>query len=385
MFARLAVALALALGLAACTATANREPFTAAHVERAAVPGFGDIRRFADATAAEFLSTSEARFQLRGLSARREVHILALSGGADDGAYGAGFLAGWTARGDRPVFDIVTGVSTGALIAPFAFLGPARDADLKRSYTEIDASDIFEIRGLAGLFGDGLASTGPLREMVARFVDERMLAEIAAEHRKGRRLLALTTNLDAQRAVLWNLGAIAASGNPRALDLFRDVVVASASLPGIFPPVMIEAEVDGRRIREMHVDGGTTANTFAVPWNVARAAAARRLGAGQRRSLHVILNGRIAPDFRVVPENTVSIGTRAMATVLRAHGEATLREIAELAADNRVAFRLTTIGPEFRAERSRPFQRDYMNALYAHGLERGRSGMAWRRAVQDWR
>jgi predicted acylesterase/phospholipase RssA len=385
VLARLAAIPLLLLGLAACASTSSREPFTAAQVERAAVPGFGTVRRFADASADEFLSEPDVRARLGALARGRSIDILALSGGADDGAYGAGFLAGWTARGDRPVFDIVTGVSTGALIAPFAFLGSARDGDLRSAYTEIEAANIFEFRGLAGLFGDGIASTGPLREMVARFVDERMLAEIAAEHRKGRRLLALTTNLDVQRAVLWNLGAIAASGHPRALELFRDVVVASASLPGLFPPVMIEAEADGRAIREMHVDGGTTANTFAVPWNLARVTAVRRLGAGQRRTLHVIVNGRIAPDFRVVPENTVSIGARGMATVLRAHGEATLREIAEFAADNRVEFRLTTIGRDFRVPWTRPFARDYMNALYAHGFDRGRSGDAWRREVQDWR
>lgn len=376
----------MAVTLAACSSVSSRTPFSPDQVNRASIEGFRDIRFWADSPPqvfeAEMAERDRQERRSGSLAARdRTFHVLALSGGADDGAYGAGFLAGWTARGDRPQFDMVSGVSTGALIAPLAFLGPSRDQDLKRAYTEIDAAQVFEFRGLAGLFGDGLASTAPLRKMVASYIDERLLAEVAAEHRKGRRLIAITTNLDAQRPVLWNLGAIAASGDPRALNLFRDVVIASASVPGVFEPVLLDAVVDGQRIREMHVDGGTMANTFAIPWTLYN----NRLGRqGRSLQLHVIANGRIDPEFQLVPESTIRIGARAMQTLMKAHNQATLREIRRLADANGGRFQLTSIERDFTVPYDRPFQRPYMNALYEYGYARGRQGNAWRNSVQNW-
>ncbi|WP_168201523.1 patatin-like phospholipase family protein [Phreatobacter aquaticus] len=376
----------IVLALGACNSVSSRAPFSPDQVNRAGIEGFRDIRLWADAPASVFRGEiaeqeRQERAAAGGRPRDRIFHVLALSGGADDGAYGAGFLAGWTARGDRPQFDLVSGVSTGALIAPLAFLGPSRDQDLKRAYTEIDASQVFEFRGLAGLLGDGLASTAPLRKMVAGYIDERLLAEVAAEHRKGRRLIAITTNLDAQRPVLWNLGAIAASGDPRALNLFRDVVIASASVPGVFEPVLLEAVVDGQRIREMHVDGGTMANTFAMPWTMYNGRLGRE---GRRLQLNVIANGRVDPEFQMVPESTLRIGARAMQTLMKAHNQATLREIRRLADSNGGQFQLTSIERDFTVPYDKPFQRPYMNALYAYGFERGRLGNAWRSSVQNW-
>ncbi len=376
----------VAMGLGACTSVSTRVPFSTDQINRAHIEGFRDIRLWADSPARVFEAEIAERDQqeLRANGGRprdRIFHVLALSGGADDGAYGAGFLAGWTVRGDRPQFDLVSGVSTGALIAPLAFLGPSRDQDLKRAYTEIDASQVFEFRGLAGLLGDGLASTAPLRKMVAGYIDERLLAEVAAEHHKGRRLIAITTNLDAQRPVLWNLGAIAASGDPRALNLFRDVVIASASVPGVFEPVLLESTVDGQHIREMHVDGGTMANTFALPWTMYN----NRLGRqGRQLRLHVIANGRVDPEFQMVPESTLRIGARAMQTIMKAHNQSTLREIRRLADSNGGHFQLTSIERDFTVPYDKPFQRPYMNALYDYGYARGRVGSAWRDSVQNW-
>ena len=165
-----------------------------------------------------------------------EANFLALSGGGGDGAFGAGILCGWTEAGTRPRFKLVTGISTGALIAPFAFLGPEYDAKLKEAYTTISDKDIYKVPGLLKLvlnLGriEGVASTEPLAGLLERIIDDNMMQAIAAEHNKGRRLLVGTTQLDAQRQVIWNMGAIAASRNPDALKLFRQVLRASASDP----------------------------------------------------------------------------------------------------------------------------------------------------------
>ena len=172
------------------------------------------------------------------------IYGLALSGGGQDGAFGAGILCGWTEAGTRPQFKLVTGISTGALMAPFAFLGPAYDHVLKEAYTTISDKDVYKAhKPLAILLSlvnikplPALTENKPMEELVARLVDDKVLAEVAREHRKGRRLLIGTTQMDAQRLVIWNMGAIANSGNPQALALFRKIMVASASIPAFFPP-----------------------------------------------------------------------------------------------------------------------------------------------------
>jgi predicted acylesterase/phospholipase RssA len=194
-------------------------------------------------------------------------HYLALSGGGDDGAFGAGLMAGWSAHGNRPEFDMVTGVSTGALSAPFAFLGRAYDQKLAGMYTETSAGDIFQKRAIliSAVTSDSLVDNAPLRKLIDSSVDAAMVRAIADEYDKGRLLFVLTTNLDQSRPVIWNIGAIAASNNPKARDLIVDVLLASASIPAIFPPVMLDVTVDGQKRQEMHVDGGTIAQVFFLP------------------------------------------------------------------------------------------------------------------------
>jgi predicted acylesterase/phospholipase RssA len=173
---------------------------------------------------------------------------------------------GWSGTGTRPSFKLVTGISTGALIAPFAFLGPAYDQQLRDVYTGIGPDDVYERRLLlSAIFSDALTSTDPLFHLIARYANADMLAAIAREYDRGRLLLIGTTNLDVQRPVIWNIGAIAKTGQPAALDLFRKILLASASVPGVFPPVLIDVEAAGAHYQEMHVDGGAAAQTFLIP------------------------------------------------------------------------------------------------------------------------
>ena len=195
--------------------------------------------------------------------------FLAISGGGDNGAYTAGLLNGWTAAGTRPEFKLVTGISTGALIAPFAFLGPKYDATLKEVYTTISPKDVLVPRSLlAGFLSDAMADNAPLWALTRKSVTADLLKEIAAEYAKGRFLLIATADLDARRGIIWDMGKIASYGTPQALDLFVSIMIASASIPVGFPPTMIDVEVDGKRYQEMHVDGGIMAQVFVYPASI---------------------------------------------------------------------------------------------------------------------
>src|SRR5467141_3834685 len=252
LFVRPFAFLAAVFILGGCTSL-PRTSYTASDAASSTVLDLDQLRRYADEPASTFLKTNVS-------SQTGAVSYLDLSGGGADGAYGAGVLNGWTAAGTRPEFSAVSGVSTGALIAPFAFLGPAYDATLREVYTSGIAESLLNTPNIVrAVFGSGLFGNTHLRELVARYIGQDMLAAIAAEHAKGRKLLIVSTNLDTQRTVIWDMGRIATIGSAQALGLFRDVLTASASIPVVFPPMLIDAEANGRRFQEMHVDGGVTA------------------------------------------------------------------------------------------------------------------------------
>jgi predicted acylesterase/phospholipase RssA len=226
---------------------------------RALPLGLTNARFFPDADSGPAIEEGKAALQREratlGISDKAPLppaYFLAVSGGGDNGAFGSGLLNGWSATGTRPQFKMVTGVSTGALIAPFAFLGPAYDAQLREVYTTMTPDRVFRQRGYpAALFDDAMADTSPLAMLIAKYANQDLLDAIAAEYRKGRLLMIGTTNLDAQRPVIWNIGAIAASGRP-----------------GAFQPAMIDVEVDGVEFQEMHVDGGAISQLFLYPGSI---------------------------------------------------------------------------------------------------------------------
>lgn len=198
----------------------------------------------------------------RTADGRPRFALLALSGGGSRGAFGAGLLSGWTRSGNRPQFTAVTGISTGALMGTYAFLGPKYDGELERFYTATTNADIFSDRGLSGLLGDAAKDSAPLKRLIERNIDDEILAEVADEYHRGRRLFVGTTNLDSGRLVVWDMGAIAASGRPDRLQRFRDVLLASSSIPMIFPPVYFPVEWKGSTYWQMHVDGGAAVIVF---------------------------------------------------------------------------------------------------------------------------
>jgi len=311
------------------------------------------------------------------------VSILAISGGGGNGAFGAGLLCGWTTAGTRPVFKLVTGVSTGALTAPFAFLGPAYDEKLKQVYTTITNKDIFRLRSLLAILlrPDAIALNDPLAKLTAKIVDEKMLKDVATEHLKGRRLFISTTALDAQRPVVWNMGAIAASGHPNALGLFRDIMIASAAVSVAFPPIYIKVEADGQRFDEMHVDGGVSNQVFLYGPMLKPLKFNKNTDDGlPKREAHVyiIRNTQLRPDWQNVRPSLRSIGSRSISSLIRAQGIGDLFRIYVTTQRDKLDFNLTFIPDSLNVNREDEFDNRVMNLLFEAGYSLAKQGYHWR-------
>ena len=353
---------------------------------KAEIPGMPGVRYVAGGDMTEF-----TRIALDGL--RRELDyrekqgltgplppsvFLAVSGGGDNGAYGAGLLNGWTAAGTRPEFKLVTGISTGALIAPFAFLGPKYDATLKEVYTTISPKDVLVARGfIRGYFSDAMADNAPLWALTRKTVTAELLKEIAAEYAKGRFLLVATADLDARRGIIWDMGKIASYGTPEALNLFVSVMIASASIPGGLPPTMIEVEAGGKRYQEMHVDGGTMAQVFVYPASMRISEEAAAVGVTRERRLYVIRNARLDPDWASVERSTMSIAGRSIASLIHSQGIGDTYRIYAVAQRDGVDFNLTFIPSSFNFPHKEEFDNEYMRKLYAVGYDQAAKGIPW--------
>jgi len=337
----------------------ERAPFTATEEDAAVVPGIPDARAWGD---------SETDFARLLPSATGP--WLAISGGGSDGAYGGGVLAGWSEAGTRPEFTVVTGASIGALVAPYAFLGPRYDDEIRNSFTTIAAADIFEDR----VTRDSLFDSWPLKRLIEHRVTPKLLGEIAAEHARGRRLFVATTNLDAGRRVIWNMGAIAARGDEKSLKLFRDILLASSSIPGFFSPVAITVEANGKQFQELHSDGTLTAPFFVVPETMLSPSATVRPPISQ---LYVIVNSKLTPEFAMTDRSIHGVLGRSIAVALTAALRAEVMLIYVGAQRHGIALSVAHVDAAFNFPSRGPFDGKYMQALYEVGLAAGKKGTAF--------
>jgi len=375
-----AVILLLALALSACSFI-PRDHFTAAQQAAAQIPGIPDARFWVDGTREELDGVLKGWSPASAIGYTRSFDVLAISGGAYDGAYGAGIINGWTAAGRRPKFAVVTGVSAGALIAPLAFVGPGYDQEIAEAFAGGVADDLGNLESVFALLGSSEMRRNSLVALVDKFVTPGLLRAVAAEHARGRRLFVVTTNLDAQRGAVWDMGAIAASGVPHARELFRDVLTASASVPGLFAPTFIEVEANGQRFREMHVDGGATTQVFILP-DVILASGMKAARPGNVPAhIWVIINNRLTPQFEVVEASVLPTVSRSFSTLIKSDSKQTLYATAEFVGPE--SFNLTYIDGGFsdwlKAHPSvKPgFNAPYMQALYRYGYESARTRNVW--------
>jgi predicted acylesterase/phospholipase RssA len=332
---------------------------------------------------AEFVDAVGRLHRTLGIPAAQaipELQLLAISGGGENGAFGAGLLCGWTEHGGRPIFELVTGISAGSLIAPFAYLGPDYDPQLSTVYTQLTPEKVLTKRGFtAALFDDALTDNQPLFKTISNYMTDEIVVAMGKAYDQGRLLLVASTDLDAQQPVFWNIGAIARSSHPQARDTICRILLASAAMPGIFPPSMIDVTFDGKRYQEMHVDGGAIAQTFLYPESVMRLRRERIARGEQVLQLkaYVIRNGRLDPEWADVERRTLPIAERAIATMTTGSGFNDVLRIYSNTQRDDVGFNLAYIDIDFTMKLPQPFDPGYMRALYDYGYQRGRAGYVW--------
>ena len=388
----IAIGVGLTIGLSACADMGRQPAVPVAGTKRSTVLGIPNARFVIDEAAPVALATEfrraydrEVRFVNRTGGTVPPASYLAISGGGDNGAFGAGLLVGWSKRGTRPTFKAVTGVSTGALTAPFAFLGSAYDPSLTEVYTTIDQKDIFERRpALVAVASDSIADTRPLYDLISKYVDDQMVERLAAEYDKGRLLFIATTNLDAGRAVIWDIGAIAKSRKPGSRDLIRKVLLASASIPGLFPPVAFDVEYDGAMYQELHADGGTMTQMFLYPPTIDAGRIASTLPARQRTA-YIIRNGKLTEEWKETDRKTLEIAGRAISTLITSSGVNDMYRIYATSKRDGVGFNLAYIESDFTEPRAGQFDREYMNKLFTYAMTKAADGYHWRKGPPGFR
>lgn len=311
--------------------------------------------------------------------------VLCLSGGGSYGAFSAGVLCGWTAHGDRPGcsrpnFDVVTGISTGALIAPLAFLGPQYDEEIRRFYTTIDNKDIYRLRPVRGLFTIALADNAPLAELVDSVLTEDKIREVAEEHRKGRRLYIGTTEIEGRRFVFWDIGAIACRGCPGDRELIKKILLGSSAIPGFFPPAKIPVTVDGKTYVEEHGDGGVSVGIFFRPPYVPPELWATEGKDLSDVDLYMVVAGKLYADAQPLKQRSLALAGRSVSTIIFAQTRGDLQRMYLIALLNGMDYNLTAIPPEFpSAASSAEFDRKAMTAMFDEGYRLAASGSAWRK------
>jgi hypothetical protein len=388
---RIFLLIILVLFLQGCSTIPYYRPLPKQLEDRVEMPGLPNVRAWGDVPSAvlEKSAIESSKQELAASNGKLEpvVNGLALSGGGEDGAFGAGLLCGWTKAGTRPNFRLVTGISTGSLIAPLVFLGPAYDDKLKLFYTTISDKDIYEpnnpfviLFSLANIKAlPSLASNRPLARLITKIVDAQMLNAIAAEHLKGRRLLIGTSQLNAQRLVIWDMGAIAASGSPRALELFRKILIASASLPVSFPPQYFKVEAAGKQYTEMHVDGGVETQVMLFENALVPFALENKWPKGKRRirKLYIIRNQKVHPEWAYVKPELKDIALKAIDSLTQSQSISGLYRLYLYSVRDDFDYNLAYIPEDFKVKSASQFDNAYMKKLFALGYEMGRNGYPW--------
>jgi hypothetical protein len=368
--------------ITACAHVPQRSALPAEYVEDAEVLGIPHVRMWGDAPppwAHDWFDKGRTALKDRypGVYGVRHTY-LAISGGGENGAFAAGLLLGWTEAGNRPEFTTVTGVSAGALVAPFAFLGPEYDHVLKKVSVELTTKDVYKERGtIRGLRTDAMATTEPLQALIAKFVDVEVMEKIAAEHRRGRSLNIGTANLDSMRPVIWRIGAIANSGHPDALKLIRRVLLASASVPGAFPPVLIEVEAGGEKYDELHVDGGAASQVFLYPVGIDYDEVLAKLAVPGRPKVYIIRNSRLDPMYEQVQNKLFPIAGRSLASLVRTQGIGDLYRIYLQTCRDGLDFNLASIPSDFTEKPRDELDTEYMRKLFDMAFDRAKAGYPW--------
>jgi len=369
------------LFLGGCT-TYRREQAPEMMLNASTPVGFrADIRYISSDPNAIKSRFSEILRHLRTTSHNKELNILALSGGGAGGSFGAGALVGLSRQGKRPQFDIVTGVSAGALIAPFAFLGSDWDSRLDENFSGKHSENFLVSRGLGMLSRPGVYQSDPLIKFVDDFVTDDMIKEVAAQAALGRMLLIATTDLDKEETVIWDMGQIAAQGGKTAHALFRDVLVASASIPGVFEPIIIPVENAGVRHDEMHVDASATVPFFVAPALAYVLPLDSKVFKGA--NIYVIINGQLGGIPHTTELDTISILSRSFSAVLNHMARTQIALTSAFAKRYGMNLKLTLIPIEYPFKGPLEFHESTSRQLFKYASDCAQEGKLWNTLEQS--
>jgi len=371
--------------LTGCGTLHPRKPLPAELSDKASPPGYQDIRDWGDHYSPILQRSVESALREEAKKdnpyGRTPIQYLSLSGGGMNGAFGAGFLCGWTAEGSRPTFDFVTGISAGALLSPFAFLGTNHDTALREIYSNLQPQDLFRRKGWMRILRDDSAfDTTPLRNLLEKYVTRELLAEIAREHQKGRRLWIGTANLDARRPVIWDMGQIAASGHPDATNLFIQVMMASAAIPGAFPPVYFTVESNGETYDELHVDGGIGRQAFAYGPVLHLDEIRRQLdesGRDRPAELFIIRNGDLGTHYDPVKPKALPIVMSSLRALTHHQADGDFYRMFVYAGRDKCNYNLTGIPTAYQRQSTKDFDGGEMKRIFVLGEQMGRAGTCW--------
>ena len=369
-----------ALSLSSCTKSPMSAPIPQGLSTEAKILEFPNVRQWGEAPATVPVDQNPKRTGSASGAPQGPLNVLAFSAGGANGAFGAGFMTGWTQTGNRPDFHVVTGVSIGALLAPLAFIGPQYDAAIARMLIDLSGKYHLALRPrFVAVFGFPLASSLPLEKLIAEYFDIKVLGEIASAHRAGRRLYVGTSHVYAGRFSVWDMGAIANSGRPEALALFHRILLASTAIPAVLPPVIFEVSAEKNTYHELHIDGGIMRQVFVSPygfdWNIAQ----ERLRTNGEINFYIIRNGRVRSEYMTMLRDSISLSQHAMLQLTQSVGIGDLDSLYLLAQTEQANFHAAWIDDAFDAPSIELYDANYVQALFKHGLAQAKSKNAWHR------
>jgi hypothetical protein len=365
----------LSLCVIGCAAL-PRQPDPPTGAEDATLPGFHEtVRYVTDSQATYRVRSAQVWTRLHEAMGERPLNMLALSGGGAGGSFAAGVLVGWSRQGTRPEFDIVTGVSVGALYAPYAFLGSSWDDHLLQAFPRARLGHLLQHSLLSTFFGASLYRGKPLHDLVDSFVAAELLDAVARESTKGRLLLVATADLDKQAMVIWDLGAIARQGDDHARQLFRDVLIAAASIPGVFPPVMIQVQRAGSTFAEMHADAATINSLFVAPEAALFPMESVRWLHGD--NLYLIINGQLGGAHQTTQRRTLPIIKRGLDALAHSAMRSDFALTYGFAVRNEMNMHVAYIPEQYPYGGPLDFRYAHMRALFDYAAECAAGGELW--------
>ncbi len=315
------------------------------------------------------------------LPSKQAKNVLVLSGGGQYAAYNAGLLVGWSEQGTRPQFDVITGISSGAIVAVYTFMGKKCDPQLQHFFTTTSNKDIFQYRPIRELIRSGaLANPERLEKMITREISDEYIDALRQEHAAGRRMYIGTMNVATRRIVIWDLGAIACSSRPDANIIIRKVLLAAGSIPGLLPAVKLDVVIDGKHYIEEHCDGGAASQIFLRPGPGMERPQGVKTDWLKGSNLYALAAGKLYADPLKDNPGFLKRVTGTISAALYALFRAEMMNIYTYCQTSGMKFHMISIPQDFQSPaNSMTFEPEEMQKMFALGYSEAIREIRWRK------